>query len=121
MELISGRIVIKDLFNIASRQKDLPWQPFRDGVEIVQLYGNPMVGPSAALLRYAPGAAVPAHVHTGYEHILILAGQQTDQHGPLGPGTLVINPAGSRHAVSNIMQCIILIIWERPVAFELRT
>ncbi len=55
MDALRGRIVLKDLFNVAAYQNDLPWKPFREGVEIFSLYGNPATEPSAALLRYAQG------------------------------------------------------------------
>jgi len=38
---------------------------------------------------------VPMHEHTGYEHILILAGSQRDENGTFEAGTLVINPPGT--------------------------
>ena len=94
------------------------WEPFRGGIEISRLYGNGQHGPAAALLRYQPGASVPWHRHTGYEHVLVLAGSQADQSGLHQAGTLVINPPGSRHAVVSDTGCLVLIIWEKPVVFE---
>ena len=61
-----------------SSYDDLPWQPFREGVEIYPLYKDNTEGheASAALLRYQAGAKVPHHSHTGYEHILVLSGSK---------------------------------------------
>ncbi len=87
------------------------WQPFRPGIEIVALHGKPTTAGSSALLRYQPGARVPSHYHHGVEHILVLEGSQVDEQGTHGPGTLVINPAGSSHSVVSHDGCIVLAIW----------
>ena len=50
-------------------QHEVPGGPFRAGIEIYRLYGDGMTGPTAALLRFEPGASVSLHEHTGYEHI----------------------------------------------------
>lgn len=97
------------------RFDDLAWARFRPGVEVVWLHrGGPEAGASA-LLRYAPGAQVPAHVHPDVEHVLVLAGSQADEHGVYGRGDVVVNPPGSRHAVASAAGCVVLVIWARPV------
>ncbi len=96
---------------------DFGWTPFRPGVEIHRLYGNGDAGPCAALLRYAPGATIPYHRHQGHEHIYVLHGSQADEAGTYAAGTLVVNPPGTGHAVRSPDGCVVLVIWERPVAF----
>ncbi len=91
------------------------WSPFHPGVEICRLYDHGPEGPAAAILRYAPGAAVPPHVHVGYEHVLVLEGAQQDHRGRYPAGTFVVNPPGSRHEVRSPEGCIVIVIWERPV------
>jgi anti-sigma factor ChrR (cupin superfamily) len=78
---MESTMVLKNLWNIAELQDQLPWEPFREGVEIYRLYGEGAQGSAAALLRYAAGASVPHHTHQGFEHILVLSGAQTDQNG----------------------------------------
>jgi anti-sigma factor ChrR (cupin superfamily) len=95
----------------------LSWEPLREGVEIHRIYGGGADDPAAALLRYRPGAEVPWHLHAGVEHILVLAGTQEDGRGRYGPGTLVVNPAGTSHSVRSPEGCLVLAIWERPVRF----
>ena len=105
--------ILNDLFSecvLASRT----WEPFRAGIEIHWIYGSPNAA-SAALLRYAPGAALERHVHTGFEHILVLRGFQTDDNGNHGRGTLLIHAPGTSHAVHSPKGCIVLAIWERSV------
>ncbi len=118
MEVLSKPIVLTDLFGPNCNLDNLDWRPFREGIEMVRLYGSPHRGPSAALLRYAPGACLPHHSHTGYEHILILSQSQSDEFGKHSAGTLIINPPGSGHTVKVDKGCIVLAIWEHPVVFS---
>jgi anti-sigma factor ChrR (cupin superfamily) len=108
---------LHDLLRIADWQGQLPWQPFYEGVDIYRLYDAGADGPRAALLRYRPGASVPRHEHVGYEHIVVLAGEQSDESGQFGPGSLAINPPGTRHCVTSATGCIVLAIYEKPVKF----
>ena len=98
--------------DLLTRWRDLPFGPFREGVEIHHIHQG---APAVAILRYAPGAAVPRHLHTGLETILVLDGIQCDERGAYGPGTLVLNPEGSIHSVWSRTGCAVLIQWERPV------
>jgi anti-sigma factor ChrR (cupin superfamily) len=93
------------------------WEPFRAGIDISRLYGDGETGAAAAFLRYQPGASVALHRHVGYEHILVLAGSQTDHNGVYRAGSLVINPPGSQHRVVSEDGCLVLVIWEQPVVF----
>ncbi|MBD1938424.1 cupin domain-containing protein [Microcoleus sp. FACHB-68] len=110
-------LILKDLINIASRQDELPWQPFRPGVDIYRLYGNGEEGSAAALLRYQPEASVPKHQHTGFEHVFVISGSQTDGNGEHEAGTLVINSPGTKHSVKSQAGCIVLVIWEKPISY----
>jgi anti-sigma factor ChrR (cupin superfamily) len=94
--------------------EQIHFAPFRDGVEIARLHDGP---PAVALLRYAPGAHVPAHRHAALETILVLAGAQSDEHGTYGAGSLVLNPAGTTHRVWSEEGCVVLIQWTLPVEF----
>ena len=108
---------LENIFEISKWQHTLPWMPFRDGIDIYRLYGDGTSGPATALLRFHPGARVPLHEHTGYEHILVLAGSQVDENSRAAAGTLIVNPAQTRHSVLSETGCIVLAIYERPVVF----
>lgn len=97
--------------------RDLPYEPFRDGVEVHYLYRQDASqnAPIWALLRYAPGASVPLHRHKGLETILVLEGSQSDERGCYDAGSLIANPEGSVHHVWSENGCTVLIQWERPV------
>jgi len=111
------RLELTNLFNIAQWQHEIPWQPFKDDLEIYQIYGDPASGPSAALIRFNKAGKVPFHTHLGFEHIFVLTGSQRDQNGEALPGTLVVNPPGTTHSVVSEAGCIVLAIYEKPVEF----
>ncbi len=116
IEQRSPVLILKDLLNITAQQDELSWEPFRPGVDIYRLYKDGEGGAMAALLRYQPGASVPLHAHTGFEHIFVLSGSQTDDNGKHETGTLVINPPHTHHSVISQGGCIVLAIWEKPVS-----
>jgi anti-sigma factor ChrR (cupin superfamily) len=93
---------------------DARFVPFREGVEIARLHDGP---PGVALLRYAPGAGVPAHLHRGLETILVLEGTQSDERGTYAEGSLILNPEGTTHRVWSDDGCVVLIQWTLPVEF----
>lgn len=110
-------ILVHTFLGAGANLDQLQWRHFAPGIEIFRLYGNQKAGPSAALLRYEPGACAPYHVHTGYEHVLVLRGSQSDERGDYPTGTLVINPPGSGHSIVSRDGCVVLLIWEKPVEF----
>lgn len=110
---------LRDVFRALPNSATLahvPWQPFRDGVDICPLYRGAQ-GMSSALLKYAPGAQVPTHRHAGYEHIFVLQGAQRDERGDYAAGSIVINAPDSTHSVASPEGCIVLVVWELPVEF----
>lgn len=111
-----GALILPDLLRRVWADQ-IVWAPFREGVEIHQIYQLPDSGSAAALLRYAPGAAVPEHEHSGHEHILVLSGSQIDARGEHLAGTLVVNLPGTRHSVSSPRGCVVYVVWARPVVF----
>jgi anti-sigma factor ChrR (cupin superfamily) len=111
------RLELTNLFNIAEWQHEVPWQPFKDGLDIYRLYGDGTTGPTAALIRFNKAGKVPIHEHSGFEHILVLAGAQRDQNSSAAPGTLIINSPGTTHSVVSEAGCIVLAIYEKPVQF----
>lgn len=102
-------MVITDL---AQTWRDLSFSHFREGVDIHHIKRG---SPALAILRYAPGAKVPLHLHTGLETILVLDGVQSDERGDYPKGSFILNPEGSSHSVWSETGCAVLIQWERPV------
>jgi len=97
--------------------RDPRFRPLRPGVGILVLYGDPSRGACSAFLRYEPGASVPSHRHGGLEQILVLAGEQADERGSYGAGSLVVNAAGTVHSVHSRSGCLVWITWQDAVAF----
>lgn len=116
MAELTAPAVLYALSELAT-QDALPWKPFHAGIEIYRLYGGHDDGPAVALLRYQAGAAAPAHMHEGVEHIFVLQGSQEDEHGRYPAGSLLISPRGSVHHVRSSEGCVVLAIWQRPVRF----
>jgi len=111
------RTELHNLHRIAEWQDQIAWEPFGDGVEIHRLYGDGVSGSTSALIRFLKAGKVRLHEHAGYEHILVLAGSQSDQNGVSAAGSLVINPPGTRHSIVSESGCIVLAIYEKPVVF----
>jgi anti-sigma factor ChrR (cupin superfamily) len=110
---LAGRVVARAL-ELATLKRG--WKAMRPGVDIRHLAGVGD-GPTAALLRYAPGARVPKHRHAGFEVIYVLEGAQSDERGTYPAGTLVVNPEGGAHSVRSDDGCLVLIVWERSIEF----
>ena len=100
------------IIDLIETWRDLSFSHFREGVEIHHIRRG---SPALAILRYAPGAKVPLHLHTGLETILVLDGVQSDERGDYPKGSFILNPEGSTHSVWSETGCAVLIQWERPV------
>lgn len=109
------RIVLELDAEALARQSG--YEPLRPGVDVLWLYREDGAGSSCAILRYQSGAEVPEHEHRGVEHVYILAGEQSDARGTYRKGSFVINPPGTTHRVWTTEGCLVLIVWQRPVAF----
>jgi len=110
--------LLRDLFGAQQDFSQYRFEPFRDGIEIARIYGDGRRGPAAALLRYAPGAVVPAHDHPGYEHVIALSGSQRDDRGSYGVGSCLIHVPGTHHSVVSPDGCVVLALWYSPVVFR---
>ena len=109
-------IILDNILSLHENPELIVWAPFREGVDIHPIYRDED-GCSAALLKYQPGSRIPAHQHEGYEHILILSGEQSDDENVYTRGQLVIHPPGSSHSIYSKTGCIVMAIWEKPVKF----
>ncbi|MDG4867796.1 cupin domain-containing protein [Guyparkeria sp. 1SP6A2] len=64
---------------------------------------------ATSLVRFAPGASFPEHVHHGGEEFLVLEGRFCDESGCFPAGSYVRNPPGSSHRPSAPDGCTILV------------
>ncbi len=91
------------------------FEKLKPGVEICRLAGDAKSGPSGALLRYAPGARVPALAIRDSRSSTCSTARQSDERGTYPAGTLVVNRMGGEHSVWSEKGCLVLVIWERPI------
>jgi anti-sigma factor ChrR (cupin superfamily) len=118
MPALTAPIVIAELLkDVDKLGSTIDWKPFHPGVSAHWLYDDGDGGAAAVLLRYEAGARVALHEHVGYEHLLVLEGDQFDEHGAYPAGSFVINPPGTRHSPGSVGGCIALLIYERFVRF----
>jgi len=108
---------LPNLQDYARGLREDDWQPFRPGVTAHWFYQEPGDGARAVLLRYEPGARVAEHEHVGHEHMLVIEGDEYDEHGTYPAGSFVINPPGTRHSPGSVGGCIALLIYEKAVRF----
>jgi hypothetical protein len=95
----------------ALRVEDLPWVPSpAPGVERRMLHREGgEVAVATSIVRYAPGASFPSHVHGGGEEILVLSGTFSDEHGDHPAGTWLVNPIGTAHAPFSEHGCTLFV------------
>lgn len=78
-----------------------PWVPSpAAGIDRILLDRFGDDGRATSIVRYAPNAAFPRHVHHGGEEIMVLEGLFLDEQGRYPAGTYLRNPVGSAHAPS---------------------
>lgn len=71
------------------------------------------VARATSVVRYAPGAQFPTHVHGGGEEILVLEGIFSDEQGDYPAGSYLRNPPGSSHAPFSRDGCMLLVkLWQ---------
>lgn len=76
--------------------------------------------PGMSLLKIKPGAAMPAHGHSGEEVTLVLRGAFADEIGRYGPGDIAFADAATHHQprVVGAETCICLAVMEGEYAFN---
>jgi quercetin dioxygenase-like cupin family protein len=77
---------------------------YREGGEVAR---------ATSIVRYAPGSAFPAHVHSGGEEILVLGGTLQDEQGDYPAGSYFRNPPGTHHSPAAADGCVIFVrLWQ---------
>ena len=99
---------------LATGVEGAPWEDFRPGVRILPLFEGHPGNYKSAMLRYRPGASLPAHLHLGDEHVYVLTGGQEDEAGAYDSGAYLYNPTGTTHRVWSEEGCLTLVHWRAP-------
>jgi quercetin dioxygenase-like cupin family protein len=92
-----GRLLVRTTDEIAAT----PWEAIRPGVQQKVLWrsGDVVLG----LMRIAPGAENPEHVHLGAHHHILMTSGSCDMVGrTLSAGAYVYIPPGTPHAVTAV-------------------
>lgn len=82
---------------VTIRAGDGGWKRLVHGVDKKLLFVDPSAGTESYLLRFAPGAWLPAHGHHLAEQCLMLEGELTIGDQRFGPGDFHAAPAGVPH------------------------
>jgi anti-sigma factor ChrR (cupin superfamily) len=98
-------------------ERGASWEDLRPGIEIMSLFEGAPGNYKSALMRFRPGASMPAHIHLGDEHGYILSGCQEDEFGSYEAGGYVYNPSGTAHRVWSEEGCLALIHWRAPFRY----
>jgi anti-sigma factor ChrR (cupin superfamily) len=79
----------------------IDWTDVRAGVRHKTIWEDPAAGRSMRLVRFDPGAVLPAHRHHGESLMFGIEGEITDHRGPTLPGNFCCQPDGYVHSVSS--------------------
>ena len=92
------------------------WIPGRiAGISVKVLRNDKASGESSSLVRFAPGAAIPAHDHPGGEEVFVLEGDVRIGRHRMKAGDYLYTPPGVIHAASSEGGCVFLVTLPKPV------
>ncbi|HZZ06790.1 cupin domain-containing protein [Paraburkholderia sp.] len=98
---------------------DVPWilSTLAKGVEVKNV--GKANGRAIQLVRFAPGAAFPDHLHTGPEFIYVLEGEVTWNGRVLGRGNVGVAEAGTvERGFHSITGCVFLLAYDLDQIFD---
>jgi quercetin dioxygenase-like cupin family protein len=87
------------MYNLKLHADSVEWSPLGfDGASLRVLHTNPDTGAKSLLIHMAPGAVIPAHLHTKADEALyVLEGDFVEAGVTSGPGTFYAARAGVSH------------------------
>ena len=96
------------------------WREFRPGSRRKVLYEDAVTGQLTMLVQWDAGYRMgTVEYHKYDEHLYVLAGTFVDQNRASGPGTYILNRAGSEHLCFTPDGCTFLeVVPGRPVVNE---
>ena len=96
----------------------IEWKPSPfPGIQIKVLYEDKAKGEMTCLLKWAPGARLPFHMHPEIEQSLVLEGSFSDHDGICRKGEYVWRHPGSMHETYSEEGCTILAVYRKPNIF----
>jgi anti-sigma factor ChrR (cupin superfamily) len=95
----------------------LPWQPSKtQGFETLRLYEDIGTGDLTALMRLAPGASSPMHMHETLEELYVLEGDLRDNERIYQLGTYIVRSPGTLHTAATVDGCVVMLIFRGRAA-----
>ncbi len=101
---------------------DLPWTPLDfPGVSMRIIHEDKKSGGMTVMTRLAPGASIPAHIHTqADETVFVVSGDFIEETVEHGPGSFFAAPAGIPHGPHRSRTgCVVLTTFSAPLDFQL--
>lgn len=99
--------------------QDGEWRSSGAGIEIKVLHRAEAV--QSYLLRMAPGAVLPAHIHPVDEECVVLEGEVVLEDVQAGPGTYHLAPQGATHRpIRSDTGCLLFLRGAIPTAEHFR-
>jgi len=93
---------------------DVPWVDARPGVRQKRFWEDKATERRALLVRFEPGATLPAHRHVGDELIFLIEGANSDESGVVATGQMNYRPNGCEHTVTTQHGATVLaVVWGR--------
>jgi len=96
----------------------VPWEKTgHPGVsrKVLEFVPDPKKGRETSLLKFDPGAALPAETLADRLDVFVLEGTYSDGQGSFGPHTFIRTPAGARVTPSSREGCVIYAKWRVPI------
>jgi len=100
------------MYNVKLHDDSLEWSPLDfPGASLRVLHTDPTTGATSLQIRIAPGATIPAHLHTKADEALyVLEGDFVEAGVSSGPGTFYAAKAGVPHGPhTTVGGCIVLL------------
>lgn len=97
---------------------DIPWERTEwAGItrKVLEFVNDPKKGRETSLLKFEPGAALPAATLEDRMDIFVMQGSFSDEHGTYGEHTFIRNQPGLRHAPASREGCVLYVKWRVPI------
>jgi anti-sigma factor ChrR (cupin superfamily) len=110
------------MYHLKLHADSVAWSPLDfSGVSLRVLHTDPATGATTVLTRMAPGAVIPAHLHTkADETVYVLEGDFVEDGQSHGPSSFFAGKAGVPHGPhSTVGGCTVLTAFSAALDFVL--
>jgi anti-sigma factor ChrR (cupin superfamily) len=96
----------------------MAWEPTEwPGIsrKVLEFVNHPRMGRETALLKFAPGAAMPTAVLVDRLDVFVVEGEFTDEQGSYGTHTFIRNQPGTSFTPVSAEGCVLYMKWRVPI------